>query len=250
MSLRRFALGAALALACAFSIAACGEKRNDGTSPAGVASLPALSIKEDTPNLLLTWVDSHGETHSALHPSEVPVEGKGLVRVVVSDREEGTRDPLYVVDLTQVSGDGGWTARVMTRREWESVLEKRREAYLGKLTPKTAPPASGGPAPSAAQTAPSSSAAAAGVMVTIYGASWCKPCHQAADYLKSIGVPVIVKDVEESPEAAAEMRQKLEKSGQRGGSIPVIDVRGQILVGYSRRELDRALAKAASSTVL
>jgi glutaredoxin len=248
LNLRRCRLCAALTLACLLPLAACGEKRNDGTSPAGVASLPALSIKEDTPNLLLTWVDSHGETHSALHPSEVPVEGKGLVRVVVSDREEGTRDPLYVVDLTQ--GDGAWTARVMARREWESVLEKRREAYLGKLTPKTAPPASGGPAPSAAQTAPSSSAAAAGVVVTVYGASWCKPCHQAADYLKSRGIPVIMKDVEESPEAAAEMRQKLEKSGQRGGSIPVIDVRGQILVGYSRRELDRALAKAASSTVL
>jgi glutaredoxin len=247
LKLQPHRLCAALALACIVSLAACGEKKNDGTSPAGAPSLPALSIKEDTPNLLLTWVDSRGETHSALRPSEVPAEGKGLVRVVVSDREEGTRDPLYVVDLTQASGDGAWSARAMSRREWESILEKRREAYLGKVAPKTAPPAPSGPAPSSG---PTSSAAAAGVVVTIYGAQWCKPCHQAHDYLKSKGIPVIMKDVDESPAAAAEMRQKLEKSGQRGGSIPVIDVRGQILVGYSRGELDRALAKAASSTVL
>ena len=240
----------ALSLIVLLLSAACGEKKDDGTSPAGAPSLPALSIKEDTPNLLLTWVDSRGDTHNALHPSEVPVEGKSLVRVVVSDREEGTRDPLYVVDLTQASGDGAFSARAMSRREWESVLEKRREAFLGKLAPKTAPPASGEPAPTGAPAAPPSSAAAAGIVVTIYGASWCHPCHQAADYLRSKGVTVMMKDIEESPEAAAEMRQKLEKSGQRGGSIPVIDVRGQILVGYSRGELDRALARAASGTVL
>lgn len=237
---------ASLALALVLA-ASCGEKKDDGTSPAGTPSLPALSIKEDTPNLLLTWVDGRGDTHNALHPSEIPMEGKALVRVVVSDREEGTRDPLYVIDLTQASGDGEFSARAMSRREWESILEKKREAFLGQLSPKTAPPASGQPA---APAAPTSSAAAAGVVVTIYGASWCKPCHQAADYLKSKGIAVVMKDVDESPEAASEMREKLAKSGQHGGSIPVIDVRGQILVGYSRGELDRALAKAASGTVL
>jgi glutaredoxin len=235
----------ALVLLCA----ACSEKKDDGTAPTGAPTLPALSIKEDTPNLLLTWVDARGETHSALRPSEVPQEGKDLVRVVIADREEGTRDPLYVVDLTKTSGDGAFTARVMTRREWESILEKRREAYLGKLAPKPAPPPPSGepgPAPPPPQTA----APASGVVVVIYGAEWCKPCHQAADYLKAKGIQVIMKDIEESREAAVEMQQKLEKAGRRGGSIPVIDVRGQILVGYSRSELDRAIAKASAGTVL
>ncbi len=78
----------------------------------------------------------------------------------------------------------------------------------------------------------------------IYGASWCHPCHEAQAYLKSKGVAVVMKDIEEDPGAAAEMRQKLERSGQRGGSIPVIDVKGQILVGYSSGALDRTLARA------
>src|SRR5262245_38667006 len=114
-----------MAGAVAASLAACSEKRDDGTAPVGSPTLPALTIKDDTPNLLLTWVDERGDTHSALRPSEVPQEGKALVRVVVADREEGTRDPLYVVDLTKAGADGSFTARAMSRREWESVLEKR-----------------------------------------------------------------------------------------------------------------------------
>ena len=242
-----------LALAMAASLAGCGEKRDDGTAPTGAPNLPALAIKEDTPNLLLTWIDDRGDTHSAQHPSEIPMEGKALVRVVVADREEGTRDPLYVVHLTAPSGDGGFAARAMARREWESVIAKKREVFLGKLAPKPpSPPASGAPSGEPAAPPPTASSApvAANLVVIIYGASWCKPCHQAQDYLRSKGIQVIMKDVEESQEAASEMAAKLEKAGRRGGAIPVIDVRGQILVGYSRPELDRAIAKASSGTAL
>ena len=59
-----------------------------------------------------------------------------------------------------------------------------------------------------------------------------------------------MKDIEESQAAASEMTQKLEKANRRGGVIPVIDVRGQILVGYDRSQLDQAVAKATSGTVL
>ena len=241
----------ALLVALALQGAACsGDAKDDGTKPTSAASLPALTIKEDTPNLLLTWIDDRGDTHSAQRPSEVPQEGKSLVRVVVADREAGTRDPLYVVDLSQPSGDGSFTARTMARREWEALLEKRREAFLGKLTPKPpVAPASGSPTATGAPT-PSSTAIAGGLVVIIYGASWCKPCHQAQDYLRSRGIQVIMKDIEESQEAASEMTAKLEKANRRGGAIPVIDVRGQILVGYSRPELDQAIQKASSGTVL
>jgi hypothetical protein len=46
------------------------------------------------------------------------------------------------------------------------------------------------------------------------------------------------------------MREKLSRAGQRGGQIPVIDVRGQIIVGFSEQSVDRALARAGSGTVL
>jgi glutaredoxin len=98
--------------------------------------------------------------------------------------------------------------------------------------------------------APGASAAAApapahgAVVVIIYGASWCGPCHQAADYLKARNVPFVMKDIEETPGAAAEMRQKLARSGGRPGAIPVIDVKGEILIGFNPEALAQALAKA------
>jgi hypothetical protein len=40
------------------------------------------------------------------------------------------------------------------------------------------------------------------------------------EYLKQRGVTVVDKDIDENPVAAAEMRQKLERAGRSGSSIP------------------------------
>jgi hypothetical protein len=60
----------------------------------------------------------------------------------------------------------------------------------------------------------------------------------------------VIKNIEEDEGAAREMNDKLERIGRRGGSIPIIDVAGQILVGYSRSEIDRALKRASAGTML
>lgn len=235
-------LSAVIALAI---LPACGHKKgDDGTAPVAAGSLPALTLRDDTPELLLTWIDDKGDPHVVMHPPDVPAAGRALVRVVVSDREDGTHDLFYVADLTKKRDDGSYDTHVMRRRAWEDEIEKRREAYLGKLAP---PPA---PTGSAAPDRPAPQQNQGNFTVIIYGASWCGPCHQAADHLKQKGVPYVMKDIEETPGAAAEMRDKLTRAGRSGGSIPVIDVRGQILVGYNPQALDRAVAKAASGTVL
>lgn len=227
---------------------ACSKKKDDGTAPTPAGSLPALSIRDDTPELMLTWIDDKGDTHVALHPPEVPEAGRPLVRVVIADREAGTRDLFYVADLTKKKDDGSYDTSARSRREWEDEIEKRRTAYLTKLAPpkpSTAPPASG--EPDAPPPPPSGGGA---FTVVIYGASWCGPCHQAEAHLEKKGVPHIMKDIESTPGAHAEMQDKLRRAGRGGGSIPVIDVRGQILVGYDPRALDRAIAKAATGTTL
>lgn len=245
----------ALAIALALGGAgACREKEDDGTTPRATdEKLPALTLRDDTPNLMLTWLDDKGETHVELHPPDVPAAGRDLVRAVVTDREEGTRDLFYVVDLTKKRDDGSYLAQTMPRRSWEALIAKRREEYIARTSPPPQPAlpgASGAPSPNAP--APQGPVAPPGTGLTaiIYGADWCKPCHEAEDYLKSKGVAVIHKDVEESAAAQAEMREKLAKTGQHGGSIPVIDVRGQIIVGFSRGSLDRAIARATAGTVL
>jgi glutaredoxin len=232
----------------------CSNKKDDGTTPmVEQKSLPPLSIREDTPDLMLTWIDEKGDTHVGLHPSEVPEASRSPVRVVVADKEDGTKDLFYVVDLSKKRDDGSFAAQTMSRRAWEGEIEKRREAYLAKVAPPPPPPALPSGHPKAGEPPPPEKiepTPAGALTVIVYGASWCRPCHQAEAYLKSKGVRVVMKDIEETPGAQAEMRDKLEKSGQRGGSIPVIDVRGQILVGFSPGSVDRALAKAKSGTVL
>ena len=40
------------------------------------------------------------------------------------------------------------------------------------------------------------------------------------------------------------MQQKLAKNGLRGGSIPVLDVKGKVMVGFNPRTVDEALGRA------
>lgn len=72
--------------------------------------------------------------------------------------------------------------------------------------------------------------------ITIYGAGWCAFCHEAMHYLDKLGVKYTYKDVDLSVD---DMRAVVEKSGQTG--IPVIDMDGEIIVGFNRPKIDQIL---------
>lgn len=72
--------------------------------------------------------------------------------------------------------------------------------------------------------------------VIVYSATWCAFCHAAKDYFDKLGVKYTDKDVEKVPEAGLEA---VTKSQQRG--IPVIDIAGDIIVGFDRPKIDAAL---------
>lgn len=72
--------------------------------------------------------------------------------------------------------------------------------------------------------------------IKIYTATWCAYCHAATDYLDKLGVKYSDLDVEADPDNA---KEALAKSGQRG--IPVIDIGGDIIVGFDRPKIDSAL---------
>lgn len=72
--------------------------------------------------------------------------------------------------------------------------------------------------------------------VIVYSADWCAFCHAAKDYLKGKGVDFTEKNIESDPAYAQE---SVEKSGQMG--IPVLDINGQIIVGFDRPRIDAAL---------
>lgn len=72
--------------------------------------------------------------------------------------------------------------------------------------------------------------------VTVYSATWCAFCHAVKDYFDKLDVKYTDKDVEKDPEAGLEA---VTKSEQRG--IPVIDIAGDIIVGFDRPKIDAAL---------
>ncbi len=72
--------------------------------------------------------------------------------------------------------------------------------------------------------------------VIIYTTSWCPFCEATKEFLKKKGVEFEEKNVENDIQAREEM---IEKSGQLG--VPVIDIDGKIIVGYSPEEIEEAL---------
>jgi len=72
--------------------------------------------------------------------------------------------------------------------------------------------------------------------VIVYSTPTCPWCKRAKDYLSEKGVAFKAVDVAADQEAAQEM---VKKSGQMG--VPVIDVDGQVIVGFDQATLDKAL---------
>ena len=251
-------LASALLFASALLIG-CKAKQEGPSPPASAEpapeQLPKLVLKDDTPNLSLTWVGDDGDFHVVQKIEAVPAPARKQVRVV-TDYRVATKDWFYVADLSHKNSDGSYPVTTVSRSAWDEIGADRRKTRLEALAPSAAPPASEAPPAPAAPGAsagppgaPAKPAANASVSAIIYGADWCKPCHAAEDYLRQRGVRVVKKDIDESDAARAEMRQKLDRAGMGSASIPIIDVMGQLLVGYSPSALDRAIASARSKTL-
>lgn len=74
--------------------------------------------------------------------------------------------------------------------------------------------------------------------VTVYSTPTCPYCVMAKDYFKKNGVAYRDVDVSQDRAAAMEM---IEKSGQMG--VPVIDINGEILVGFQPQVFEQLLNK-------
>lgn len=72
--------------------------------------------------------------------------------------------------------------------------------------------------------------------IKVYSTPTCPWCTVAKKYLTSKNVPFEDVDVSRDRGAAMEM---IQKSGQRG--VPVIDIDGNIIVGFDQAGIDRLL---------
>jgi glutaredoxin len=207
------------------------------TTGDAAASIPVI-VREDSQGLLFTWIDEKGDFHVEQKVGDVPIVGRDAVRTVDPTREETSHGELvYVADLRVANLDGTYPVHTMTREDFDALALARREK-AGQPTLATAPARDAG---AGSRAGGMDDAIAGRPAVIVYGASWCSACHQAMAYMKKKGITFIEKDIEQDPEAASEMNGKLKRAGLRGGSIPVLDVRGRILVGFEPHAVEEAL---------
>lgn len=75
-------------------------------------------------------------------------------------------------------------------------------------------------------------------MIILYKTETCPFCHQAEDFLKEQKVSYKAIDVSGDQKAAQEM---IKKSDQMG--VPVLDINGEIVVGFDRDKIAELLKK-------
>jgi glutaredoxin len=219
----------------AIPVAGCRKSSaTTASSDAGVGSLPALSLRDETTGLTFSYLTVGGDFKLAKAVAEVPYESRDAVRVWVDATADGVAGPTYLADLRNKRADGTYKVEVVPLKVFDDLAADRRGKSASAAVSAMHAGGADGAAPAAID--PKSSG------VVIYGASWCKPCHQAEAYFKSKGIAFVHKDIDD-PSANEEMRDVLANAGIRTNNIPVIDVRGEVLVGFDSGAIDRALAR-------
>jgi len=186
-----------------------------GAADGAVALPDPFNFGVDTKQLLLSVLDEQGRPINVERPDDIPLSLRARVMVVDLARSPEQRQAdrfVFFADLTRPDADGRYTARPMSR-------------YRRPVANATGPLA----------------AAAGGVV--LYSAPWCGFCKQAKAYLKQRGIAFVERDVEASATAQRELDAKLRAAHAAGGGVPVLDIGGQLVLGFDRARIDEALAK-------
>jgi glutaredoxin len=230
---------ALLVLALLLAVSGCrarASQRTGDASPVGASSLPQIVVRDDSSGLTFSYITLEGGFRQVTRVLDVPYEARDAVRVWSVVSGDGINGPyIYLADLRTRLPDTTYKVEVVPRGQFEELAVARRE----KGVPKGQPIAGANDD----KPLPKGNPIKGALTVIIYGADWCKPCHDAERYLTSKGIPYVHKDIDD-PAVSEEMGEKLRSAGIKTHNIPVLDVAGKILVGFSATDLDRAIAEA------
>ena len=227
------------------ALSACHKKKPEGASTEPAVVMPVVT--DESAGFLLTWLDEKGEFHTGEKVSDVPMVGRDQVRVMDPALDDGSDpDRIFVVDLRTAGTDGKYPVRAMKRADYDALAEglRRKAGPTLASSHPSGEPSAGATSDSGAPPGAIEPSGAVKPTVIVYGASWCGACHQAMAYMKKKGIAFVEKDIEKDTGAEREMRSKLARAGINTGSIPILDVRGKIIVGFSEESLDKALGAA------
>ncbi|MGB8296709.1 MAG: glutaredoxin domain-containing protein [Polyangia bacterium] len=205
--------------------------------PTARAELPVHEVSKDSA-LFFTYVEPSGVFATTEKAENVPEVTRRLVRIMGRGKSEPKRRNdanVEVIDLRELLAKGKTQPRVMPREAFET-------GALAQLPPGDSCPLAGAHGPPLAEEPERAGSPDEPPIVILYGTSWCKACKAARQYLVSNLIPFTSKDIEKDPAAAREVEQKAARFGIAAARVPILDVRGRLLVGYDETRMDGLLA--------
>ncbi len=197
---------------------------------------------------LFTYAEPAGTFATTDKPETVPADARSLVRVFdpsepVSMKSRAEDGRVYVTNLNELVDKGKSSARATSREAFETAALAALPG--GQSSPFAGQPMRPAPMPAldAGAVPGGSTASGAAPVVTIYGTSWCGACQAAREFLTERKIPFADKDIERDPEAAHELAAKASKMGIPTDRVPIIDVRGRLLLGFDRARIEALLGQ-------
>jgi len=237
----------AVLIAAVLVFSACKKPRPAAPPPEQTRLPPVEVVRGDggAGSWLFTHVAAQGGFITIDDPAKIPEGARRIVRVIdpsanALERRDSTQ--VYVVDARELLSRGKAQGTPMSREGFET-------AALAQLPPGASSLLAAGP--TAAPASPEGSSAAEGgtptqgvPVVVLYGTSWCGACKAARKYLGERKIPFAERDVERDPVAARELADKGARLGVATDRVPILEVRGRLLVGFDPVRLEALLGEA------
>jgi glutaredoxin len=201
------------------------------------AELPPREVSKDSA-LFFTYVEANGIFATTDKAERVPEVARQLVRIMGKAKGEAQRRNNFnveVIDLRELLAKGKTQPRVMLREAFET-------SALAQLPPGDSCLLAGPHGPALPQQPERAGPPGELPIVILYGTPWCEVCQAARRYLIFNLIPFASKDIENDPSAARELQQKASLFGISADRVPILDVRGRLLVGYDQTRMDGFLA--------
>lgn len=208
------------------ALGGCRKKSKDGppsSETAQAKTLPPITITRQR-SLVFTYRQG-GTFKTVASMDDIPLGSRGWVRVQDPQVRNVGSQKVYVADLRKANDKGEFPYRILGRRQFlsGSALPGGGKAGVGQ--------------------GPGMKAVAGGGKIVLYSRPGCGACDAVRAYLKQRGVSFEEKNIQADAAAAAELKAKATAKGFPTGVVPVIDVNGEIVVGFDVRKLESLLRR-------
>jgi len=200
------------------NVVACGEPPGETAdnvgSPSSTDEPPTPpAVTDGSKQLLFSWFEGN-EAKTATDVAEIPDGVRKEVRVqdLSTPPEQRRPDWLFLADLTAKDNAGKYHVRAVRRAEYE---EKRHPVQAAPEKPDAR---QAGKSP---------------MDVIMYSTAHCPHCKRARRWLLEQKIPYKEFDIEKDDVAAKELYEKCQAQSIMPGGVPMFDVNGQIVPGFS-----------------